>query len=65
MRPHVFEIFRHQEHNIQSSVSFSFLCRTVIYGMYTTFFFVLAQSAILPLCESEFKHIGYKGCAAC
>jgi hypothetical protein len=27
--------------------------------------FVPAQSAILPLCESEFKHMGPKGCVSC
>ena len=33
--------------------------------MYNIFFFVPAQYAVLPLCESEFKHLGCKGCVAC
>lgn len=34
-------------------------------NMYTLFFFVPAQLAILLLCGSRFKHMGWKGCMAC
>lgn len=35
------------------------------HNKHNTFFFVPAQSEILPLCESETKDMGFKGCVAC
>jgi hypothetical protein len=34
----------------------------VTHHMFTIIFFVSAQSAILPLCESEFNRMSTKGC---
>ena len=40
--------------------------RTMAYRMYTIFFFFFPHGqSILPLCESEVKHLGSKGCVTC
>lgn len=49
----------------QGFVSFACQCWTVTYIMLAIFFFVDAQSAVLPLCKSEFKHTSCKGCVSC